>query len=149
MRLAPTFLALAVAAALAGCARGQQADPGRTPEPARPEPARAQPATPPAPVFTPVGEYDFQTSANGSDVNGTITITGTAGSYRALVTTGVTQDISFSTVRVEGNKISMTAPMDGGGMITMNVVVNPDNTISGDWSMGDMAGTLRGTKRKS
>ncbi|MEJ7811992.1 MAG: hypothetical protein WKG32_16385 [Gemmatimonadaceae bacterium] len=150
-RSLPLILTAALAgASLAACASSSRQAPNNAPEAPRTETAagRVEAAAPARPApFEPVGRYDYTTSANGTEVTGTVTISGTPGNYTAAMTSNATPEITFKTVTVEGNRIRMEGPGPESSTIVINLVV-AGTDVTGDWSMGGMAGEIRGTKVK-
>jgi len=153
LRPLPLVLTAVLAgASLAACASSSRQAPNSAPEAPRTETATGRvEAASPAPArpaaFEPVGRYDYTTSANGQEVTGTITISGTPGSYTAAMTSNATPEITFKTVTVEGNRITMEGPGPESSTIVINLVVTGTD-VTGDWAMGGMAGEIRGTKTK-
>ena len=127
-----------------GCASSAQQSPS-TPAPAAPapQPAAQQAARPAA--LDPVGVYDFSTSAQGTDVSGTVTITGANGRYGGTVATTATPEMPIKSVSVAGQTITVVigAP-DGDGVLEMKM---DGAALTGTWSFGGMNGTLTGRKR--
>ena len=96
----------------------------------------------------PVGTFDFMTTAEGSDVTGSILITRAAtGGYGGTITTSMTEPIPVTGVTVEGQTIYLTAETpDGQLSITMAFT---GNDFTGNWSLGggQMSGVLSGKRR--
>lgn len=143
-RMRPLVVALA-AATLAACAQSPQAA-GPTPSPApAPSPA-ATPAPAPAPQPTSaVGVYDFSLSAEGQEVQGTVTITQDGDRYGGTIETSATPTIPISSVAVEGQVVTVSASSpDGEAVLTFRM---NGLDFTGSWAYGGMSGPLQGRKR--
>ena len=82
--------------------------------------------------------------ANGQNISGTITISRGGSGLTGVMTTGVTRDLSFETVRVSGNRVTLetaTAPTRVAVELTLNGA-----DVTGTWQMGAMGGSLKGKR---
>lgn len=138
-----SFIISATVLALTACAHSPQAAPRpATPTPAAPAPT---PSVTPAAAVDPVGVYDFSAMNEGQEVTGTITITGSAGSYGGTVTASGMSDATIRSVTVRGSTITVTADTSDGEAVLEFTLTGQD--LSGRWSLGGMSGTLTGQKR--
>lgn len=140
---------LALLLATTACARSaQQAVP--TAVPAAVAPAAAATAAPSAPApaaaLNPVGTYEFSTSAQGTDVSGTIVISSVEGRYAGSVVTSATPEAPIKSVSVAGQVITVVIPTPDGseGVLEMRM---DGVAFTGSWSYGGMNGTLSGRRR--
>lgn len=106
--------------------------------------ACARRGAPPAAAADPTGSYTYTSSANGQPISGTITISRTDAGLRGLMTTGVTRDLAFPTVRVTGDRVAMEAAT-ASSRVTVDFTRRGDE-ISGTWAMGAIGGSLRGRR---
>lgn len=126
-----SWLLAAAAATLAACASSST-----------PAPADAPPA---AVIAEPVGIYDFTTTADGTAVTGTVTITKAESGYTGSITTNVTDPIAITMVSVEATRINVTAlTPDGPLSFIMDMA---GNDFTGTWALGEMTGTHTGRRR--
>jgi hypothetical protein len=116
-----------------------------------PEPAPApepQATTPPKPVFDPIGEYDFSTTAQGQAVTGVIVIAkGENGALGGRISSTVSPDLPISTVMVEGTTVTLSLPIES-DVLTMVLNFSGNTELTGNWSLAGDSGALNG-KRKS
>ena len=138
-----TLSALVATLALAACAQSPQASPTTQPAPAATPSPRTTP--PPTPAATAAGVYDFSTVVQGQEVTGTVTITGSPGSYGGSIVTTATPEIPIKSVTMEGQSITVTADTPDGEVVFQMAMEGMD--FSGSWSYAGMAGTMRGRKR--
>ena len=143
------FLALLVLSA-ACASSGQQSPAGSTPAPSPAAQPAAQPAAPPATpqpaALNPVGVYDFSTSVQGTEVTGTVTITGADGRYGGSVVTSATPEAPIKSVSVAGQTITVVIPAPDGndGVLEMKL---DGAAFTGSWSYGGQGGSLSGRRR--
>jgi len=123
-------IALALTFALCACSSAPRAN-----TPARPAP------------LDPVGMFDFSTTADGTDVTGTITVTRTDMGYSGAINTSVTEPLPISGIEVEGNSMHVLAHMPD-DTVTMTLTFTGDD-FTGNWSLGSgqMSGAITGKRR--
>lgn len=125
-------LALMLALAAAGCA----SSPPESPEPMRPGPARLEP----------VGTYDYSTTFEGTDVNGSIVINRAGDGYEGVINTGgMTDPIPVDRVIVEGQTLRVLADTPDG---TLEFRLDfTGNEFAGMWTLADGSGRITGQRR--
>ena len=140
-----TLSALVATLALAACAQSPQASPTSQPTPAATPTPRTTPPPAPTPAATAAGIYDFSTNVQGQEVTGTVTITGSPGSYGGSIVTTATPEIPIKSVTMEGQAITVTADTPDGEVVFQMTMEGMD--FSGSWSYAGQSGTMRGRKR--
>jgi hypothetical protein len=99
-----------------------------------------------APVFDPVGVYDFTTDVQGTPVSGTITLRRTDTGYSGTVSSDMTGDMPASAT-VTGRRAELRANTEQ-GPLTLSFDVAEDDTIAGSWQIaGGPTGTFAGRRR--
>jgi hypothetical protein len=93
------------------------------------DPPSAAPA--PAAALNPVGTYDFTTMDAGSEVKGTIEITGTPGAYTGRLRTANDDDVAISQVAVAGQVMTLVVNTPG-GPLTFTLTFTGD-AFTGNW----------------
>ena len=134
-------IALAVAILAASSASAQSTTPAPTTPPAAPAAA--------APV-DPIGNFDFATNVEGmGPVTGTITVakaeSGTG--YTGSLATTATETVPVRDVKVEGQKMTVTAETPDGPVVFILEFKGDDFT--GTWSYAGMTGNHTGKRRKA
>jgi hypothetical protein len=143
------FAPAALLVLAAACSSTPQPTVEPTPQPtvSTPAPTAARPA-----AFSPIGQFDFTTMAQGEQVNGMIEIVRLDnGAMGGKLTTTATPDLPIKSVTVDGRKVTIESEIPDAGplVITLNFEAD-NNTFSGSWAIsavGD-SGTLSG-KRKT
>ena len=111
-----------------GCSRGRGA---------------AAPEATPQTTLDPVGRYDYTSVANGQTITGTITISRAVSGLTGVMTTGVTRDLAFETVRVSGNRVTLESAVPPARAVELTV---NGADVTGTWQMGAMGGSLKGKR---
>ena len=93
----------------------------------------------------PVGVFDFNTTVDGTPVNGVVTITRANGIFGGSITTNVTDPITVNTVTVEGQRVSVVANTPDGPLTFLMDFTG--NDFTGTWGLGTMSGTHTGKRR--
>jgi hypothetical protein len=141
---APTVLMVLAAA----CSSTPQPREEPTPQPTvTPAPAAARPG-----AFSPIGQFDFTTMAQGEQVTGMIEIVRLDnGAMGGKLTTTATPDLAIKSVTVDGRKVTIESEIPDAGPLVITLNFEPDNnTFTGSWAIsavGD-SGALSG-KRKT
>jgi hypothetical protein len=131
MKNAAYALALLTTLALAACASAPQ---------------QSEAATARANNVDPVGTFDFSTSAQGMDINGSIVISRATQGYGGVINTGVTEPIPISNVAVDGQTMRLTGTTPDGN-IEMTLTFT-GNDFMGSWShAAGLSGELKGKRR--
>jgi hypothetical protein len=113
------------------------------PEPADgPAPATTTAAAP-APL-NPVGTYQFTTTVDGSEVTGSVEVTGAPGAYAGTIRTSITPDIPVTGVMVSGQEMVVSAATPD-GPLTINMTFTGD-TFTGNWELNGGSGNLSGRR---
>lgn len=139
----PAAAALLLTLVGSACSQSAAPMPQASPAPA-PSPA-AQPAPAPAAAMSPVGTYDFSTTAQGQSIAGVIVITGAPGAYGGSMATQATPELPIRTVAVRGDSVFITLDTPEGEAAVDLKLVGAD--ITGVWSYAGMSGVLSGRKR--
>ena len=93
----------------------------------------------------PTGQYSYTSTAGGQPVTGTITITRTGGGLRGMMSTsGMSRDIAFEQVQVNGNRIVMETTSPSGPVKVE--LTRSGEAIRGTWQMGAMGNVLQGRR---
>ena len=106
--------------------------------------ASPDPTPPPPPVLDPVGVFDFQTEAMGTSVTGTITITGSPGSYRGNATSDV-GSFALSDISVAGQELTFVG--DSPDVVVFFILVFDGDSFTGEWDAEGMSGFVSGSRR--
>jgi hypothetical protein len=97
-----------------------------------------------AQAFNPVGAYSY-TLAGDEPATGTFEITGRAGNYAGAIRAEGSQPADFSSVQVNGNRLTLT--LDAGNDVTLVIEVTVQgNRLSGQWTLAGETGDVTGRK---
>ena len=99
--------------------------------------------------LNPVGEYTFETAVQDEPVTGTITISGTSGSWQgSLTATALPESLRFTAVTVRGTTLTLTAMVPEQGEVFIELVFEGDE-FTGTWSLGYDGGDITGRRKPS
>jgi hypothetical protein len=109
--------------------------------------ACAAPMQQAAPVFDPVGVYDFTTEVQGNTVRGVLTLRRSDQGLTGTISTDMTGEIRLTHVAIEGRRGEMRAATDEGDMI-MQIEFAEDYRIIGGWQLtSGLSGSVAGQRR--
>lgn len=141
----PSPISLLLAALSLACATSPAATPPSS------APAATQVAPPTSAVaavaaLNPVGTFDFTATApDGSTSKGSIIITGFPGAYTGKVERDGLGWTDLTSVTVEGQTITTSAPIPEGLVVT--TVTFTGDEFTGKWAIQGMEGTISGKRR--
>jgi hypothetical protein len=109
--------------------------------------ACAAPMQQAAPVFDPVGVYDFTTEVQGTIVRGVLTLRRTDQGLTGTIATEMTGEMRLTHVAIEGRRGEMRAATDQGDMV-MQIEFGEDHRIIGGWQLSSgLSGSVAGQRR--
>ncbi|HYR12191.1 MAG TPA: hypothetical protein VEQ60_30675 [Longimicrobium sp.] len=115
-----------------------------TANPAPSGPAASASVTSAPAALNPVGVFPFTTSVDGSEVTGSVEVTGQAGAYGGTIRTSITPDIPVTGVVVSGQQMIVSADTPD-GPLTINLTFTGD-TFTGEWELNGDSGAIQGRR---
>ncbi len=116
--------------------------------PASPTPVATTAPTPPPPPPDPaaawLGHWVFTSEMGGEQYHGTLDVSRDSAGLHAKLVEALRGELPVTSVKVDSSGLTLTA--NAGDPVTVQCVLQPDGTIAGKVSAGELQGTLSAKK---
>jgi len=154
MKYSMIVVAALGAAACAGAPAPVAAPPAPVPvvAPAPPppvvQPTPPVPTPPPTPAFDPEGSYELQITFGGQQLPLAVELWRENGKWHGTATITNLGGADLSDLAQDGRKLKLTVVSSAGPSYVINLQVDSDNSVAGDWSGGGDGSRISGKKIK-